>query len=321
MKAIVLMNMWASRNKEEFKIFLENMFYDKYILTIKNNFFRKILSKIIANKIFKKSWTHFEEIWWKSPMYDITEKLVSKIQEKYPDDKVFYCMRYTKPFSQDIFMQIKKQNIKNIYLLPLYPHNSTTTNISSIEDFLQQIDNNFVLQKPYCDFSEIEKQIKNYDFSEYKIEVKSPFLENISYNNQILENIEKLKIWDYSEYNLIFSAHGLPESIVKKWDIYKLDIEKHSQILSSLFIKNNMNFKSINLAYQSKVWPQKWLSPSLWDTLQLFKWQKVVVLPLSFVIENSETTYELDIEYRNIAKNIWISDYLRVSCVNELLNL
>jgi ferrochelatase len=76
----------------------------------------------------------------------------------------------------------------------------------------------------------------------------------------------------------------------------------------------------VSLAYQSKVGKQKWLEPSLGKILEKFSWKKVIIYPISFIIENSETVYELDIEYKDLAKKFWIKDYLRVECLNEKIS-
>lgn len=316
-KAIVLLNMWASRNKNEFKEFLQNMFFDKYILWIKNKFIRKIIWFFIVRSILKTSWQHFEKIWWKSPMYILTEKLVKILKPKFPDFFITYSMRYTKPFSSEILKEIRQKNIDEIILVPLYPHTSTSTNISSIENFLQAIDNKFEIKKAYWNFNEILEEIDKFDFKNLKIVIIKSFYDNKVYNNIIIENIKKKLKNNYLEYSLIFSAHSLPERIIKLWDKYKEEIEKNINILKTKLIEENIIFQNIELAYQSKVDKEKWLEPSLWETLKKYSWKKIIIYPISFIIDNSETTYELDIEYKELAEKYWIIEYLRVECIND----
>ena len=93
-------------------------------------------------------------------------------------------------------------------------------------------------------------------------------------------------------------------------------MKEHVEILSKMLNEKDLNFKSINLAYQSKVGPMKWLEPSLEDMLKNFKNQKVLIYPMAFIIDNSETDFELDIEYRHISKDLGILDYKVCKCVN-----
>ena len=293
-KALILMNMGASRNKKEFKIFLKNMFFDEAILPIKNKILRKIISFFIVRKIYKKNWKNFEKIWWTSPMHKITEKLLKKLEKKLDNFKIFYSMRYTSPFSEEIIKKLKKENIKEVILFPLYPHNSIATNVSSIKDF--------------------EKKAKNF----FKIKKIKAFFENEIYNSIIIENIrKKMKNKKFENYEFIFSAHSMPKRVIDSGDTYQKHIEKNIEILKKEFEKNNMNFNSITLAYQSKVWKQEWLEPSLWKILKKMKNKNVIIYPISFIIDNSETVYELDIEYKEIAKNFWVKDYIRVDCIND----
>jgi len=276
MKAIILHNMGGARNENELKEFLYNMFKDKRIISSP---LRHILAPIIANTRYKKVWKNYEKIGG-SKIYEITQNLVSKMQ-KYTDYEVTYVMRYTKPFLKDI---IHKYN--EIILLPMYPHYSFTTYESAIDD------------------------LKKSNFKG-KVSIVKPFFKENEFNKIIVENILK-EIKNPKEYNLIFSAHGIPKKLIQKGDKYYSHIKKHIEILSTM-----VEFKSINLAFQSRFGKSEWLKPYLEDTLKQFKNENVVIYPLSFMIDNSETDLELSIEYRNIAKEIGINKYKVIKCPND----
>lgn len=292
-KALVLLNMGGARNKDELKMFLTNMFNDENILTINIDFIRSIIASFIVKKRLDSAWQNYEKIGNASPINPLTEKLVTKCNEKIEEFKTYQAMRYTPPFADTVLEQIKKDGINEILLLPLYPQFSTTTTKSSVQDFIGNI--------PYEGFTVkyIEEFYKNDKFNDCII-------------NEIISNVE-----DSSEYNLIFSAHGLPQKIVKKGDPYEEQMKEHVEILSNKLKERGKNFKSINLAYQSKVGPLKWLEPSLEDMLKNFKEQKVIIYPISFIVDNSETDFELNIEYREIAHEMGISEYKVCRCVND----
>ncbi|MGE4383766.1 MAG: ferrochelatase, partial [Arcobacter sp.] len=170
----------------------------------------------------------------------------------------------------------------------------TTTTKSSVEDFIDYLPYTFGKNIRY-----IETFYKNDKFNECII-------------NEIISNVENA-----SEYNLIFSAHGLPQKIVDAGDPYEIQMNEHVKILSEKLKEKNINFKSINLAYQSKVGPLKWLDPSLEEMLKNFKEQKVIIYPIAFIVDNSETDFELDIEYREIAHEMGINEYKVCRCVND----
>ncbi|WP_152020861.1 ferrochelatase [Aliarcobacter butzleri] len=291
-KALVLLNMGGARDKSELKMFLTNMFNDENILTIKNAFIRKMVASFITNSRLENAWKNYEKIGNHSPINPLTEQLINKCNDKIENYKTYQVMRYTPPFAKEIISQMKKDGIKEVLLLPLYPQYSTTTTKSSLEDFIKFAKNSFSI-------SSIETFYKNDKFNECIV-------------NEILNNVE-----DETSYNLVFSAHGLPQKIVDAGDPYEKQMNEHVKILSEELQKRGKNFKSINLAYQSKVGPLKWLEPSLENMLKNFKNENVIIYPLSFIVDNSETVFELDIEYKEIAHEIGIKEYKVCNCVND----
>ena len=271
MKALVLLNMGAARSKDELEVFLRNMFNDENILTIKNNTIRSMIASFIVYMRLNKAWENYEEIGGRSPLHELTDKLIKKLQEALPEYFVTTAMRYTSPFAQTAIARIKDKNIKDVVLLPLYPQYSTTTTKSSLDDFIEKADDTF------------------------NITIIEPFFKNEIYNKTICNEIVKTNA-KYDDYHLIFSAHGLPQKIINNGDPYQSQIEEHIEILKEKLTHYATNFKSINLAYQSKVGPMKWITPSLDTMLENFKGKKVIIYPISFIVDNSETVFDLNID-------------------------
>ena len=119
------------------------------------------------------------------------------------------------------------------------------------------------------------------------------------------------------EFDLVFSAHGIPQKMIEEGDPYQTQIERNVRILKGLLIKSNIKFNNIHLAYQSKVGPLKWLSPSLQEKLKEIENKKVVIYPISFTLDNSETDFELSIEYKEKAKEMGFEEYIVSRCVNN----
>ncbi|MDD2508130.1 ferrochelatase [Aliarcobacter skirrowii] len=291
-KALVLLNMGGARSKDELKMFLTNMFNDENILTVKSALLRKMIAFFIVTKRLNSAWKNYEEIGNASPINPLTEKLVEKCNEKIDGYRTYQVMRYTPPFAKDVVEKLKEDGISEVFLLPLYPQYSTTTTKSSMEDFLKYAKNSF------------------------KIKSINDFYKNDKFNNCIVNEIER-NMQEGVKYNLIFSAHGLPQKIVDNGDPYQKQMIEHVEILSKKLKEKNIDFKSINLAYQSKVGPLKWLEPSLEDMLKNFENDNVIIYPLSFIVDNSETDFELDIEYREVADEIGILEYKVCKCVND----
>ncbi len=291
-KALILLNMGGARNKDELKMFLTNMFNDKNILTIKSDFFRSLLASFIVKIRTDKAWENYKLIGNRSPINPLTEKLVAKLNDELQDSCVMQVMRYTPPFAASAIKELKRKKIKDVVLLPLYPQYSTTTTKSSVEDFME------------------------FAKDEFNVKVIDPFYKNDKFNEAIVNTI-KSTVDNYGEYNLIFSAHGLPQKVVDKGDPYEKQINEHVKILSEKLSKKGINFKSISLAYQSKVGPMKWLEPSLDDALTKYRNQKVLIYPIAFIVDNSETDFELSIEYKELADEIGVLDYKVCKCLND----
>jgi protoporphyrin/coproporphyrin ferrochelatase len=291
-KALVLLNMGGARDKNELKMFLTNMFNDKNILTIKSDFIRSLIAKFIVSSRLDSAWENYEQIGNCSPINPLSEKLVSKLNNEFENIYVTHVMRYTPPFANEIIKELENKNIKNVVLLPLYPQYSTTTTKSSLEDFIETAKDKF------------------------QLEIIEPFYKNDLFNEAIVNTINK-SVENFSEYNLIFSAHGLPQKIVDKGDPYEKQINEHVKILSEILSKKGIEFKSISLAYQSKVGPLKWLEPALDKKLEEYKDEKVLIYPIAFIIDNSETDFELSIEYKEEADKIGLKDYKVCKCLND----
>ncbi|MBU1641865.1 ferrochelatase, partial [bacterium] len=110
---------------------------------------------------------------------------------------------------------------------------------------------------------------------------------------------------------------GLPQKIVDAGDPYQRQIERHVELLKKKLQDHKMGFHRVHLAYQSKVGPLKWLEPSLETALQRVRNRGVIVYPIAFTIDNSETDYELAIEYREIAEEMGFKEYKVCRCVND----
>ena len=297
-KALVLLNMGGPNNLDEVKIFLTNMFNDKNIIRVKSDLLRKFIAIMITTFREKEAKENYRVLGGKSPIVDLTKKLIEKLEKKI-GDRVFvtFAMRYTPPFSKEVIEELKNRNIEEVFLFPLYPQFSTTTTKSSLEEFYQRAKElNFTPK-----FFEIERFYKSH-----------------LYNEAIIERIEEaMGDKNPNQYILIFSAHSLPKKIIESGDSYQKEIIENVEILSNLLNQKSINFKSIELAYQSKLGPVKWLEPSLEEKLKSIKEKKIIIYPLSFIIDNSETEFELSIEYKELAKELNFEDYIVAKALND----
>jgi len=142
-RAVVLLNMGGPNNLDEVEVFLNNMFNDKRIISAPKPI-RMIIAKLITWQRKKEAKSNYEALGGKSPLVGYTKKLISKL-ERHIDANVHMVMRYTPPFASNTVEELK--NVDEIYAIPLYPHYSSTTTLSSIEDFNENIKKQVSKQK------------------------------------------------------------------------------------------------------------------------------------------------------------------------------
>jgi len=297
-QAVILLNMGGPNNLNEVELFLKNMFNDKNILTMKSDLLRKFVAGSITFFRAEESQEIYKKLGGKSPIVELTTDLVNKLQDMFGENVIVdFAMRYTPPFATEVLERLEKEEIDKIYLLPMYPQYSTTTTKSSLEDFEEAFHESSV--------DAILSEIKHY-------------YENTSLNQGILSNIKDEMIdCEYNDYDLIFSAHGLPQKIVDAGDPYQKQIIAHVDILTKMLEEEGMDFHHVHLAYQSKVGPMKWLDPSLEEKLSSVRNRGVIIYPIAFTIDNSETNFELDVEYREIAEEMGFKNYKVCECLNS----
>jgi ferrochelatase len=297
-EAVILLNMGGPNNLREVEMFLTNMFNDPAIIQTKSALLRRFIAGIITLSRTEKSQEIYRTIGGKSPIVDLTRSLVKKLETALNGEVVVdFVMRYTPPMAQEVCERLKKDGVQKVYLIPLYPQYSSTTTASSLDDF--------------------EVTSRNINWFPLIVELKH-FFTHETYNKCLLERIkESLCTDDANEFELIFSAHGLPQKIVDAGDPYQRQVSAHVELMKDKFQAEGIHFRGVHLAYQSKVGPMKWLEPSLESMLKSLGKKRVIIVPIAFTVDNSETDFELTIEYAEIAHNYGFTDYRVCRCPND----
>jgi len=300
-KAIILFNLGGPDKIENVEPFLFNLFNDPAILNLPT-FLRYPLAKLISNRRAPVAKKIYAELGGSSPILKLTKEqsnaLETKLNQTQNEDeyKCFIIMRCWNPRAKDVIKDIQLYEPDEVVLMPLYPQYSAATSGSSIKEW-----------KDVC--KKNNYQVKTSTICCY------PTDQNFI-NAHTKEIVKKIK--DLKNFKLIFSAHGLPEKNIKKGDPYQWQVEQSvKKIVESL---NDEKLDWI-LSYQSRVGPLKWIGPSTEDIIiENSKLGKhIVLVPIAFVSEHSETLVELDIEYKEIANTNGCKNYTRVPAlgINE----
>jgi ferrochelatase len=293
-KAVILFNLGGPDKLENVEPFLFNLFNDPAILNLPT-FIRYPLAKLIAKKRAPTAKKIYEELGGSSPILGLTKKQASALELKlnqnddFSEYKCFVVMRCWHPRATNVVKEVINYNPNEIILMPLYPQYSAATSGSSLKEW------NDICKKN--DFKVKTNTICCYPRDENFI--------------QAHVNLIKKKINNLENFKLIFSAHGLPEKNIKQGDPYQWQVEQSvDKIVESLDIKD----LDWVLSYQSRVGPLKWIGPSTEDIIvENSKLGKhIVLVPVAFVSEHSETLVELDIEYKELADKNGCKNYSRV---------
>jgi len=292
-KAVILFNLGGPDKLENVEPFLFNLFNDPAIISIPS-LFRYPLAKFISKKRAPIAKNIYKEIGNKSPILELTLEQAKSLEEnllRKGEYKCFVVMRCWHPRAFDVLKKVKEYDPQEIILLPLYPQFSHSTSGSSIKEWneLCKKENYNIKTKTICCYPTEDNFI-----SSHVLLIKKT-IEMVKDNN----------------FKLIFSAHGLPENKIKKGDPYQWQVEETVKEIMSKLENENLDYV---ISYQSRVGPMKWIGPSTDEEIVKNSKEKkgIIVVPIAFVSEHSETLVELDIEYKKLADKNGCTFYKRV---------
>ena len=292
-KAVILFNLGGPDKLESVEPFLFNLFNDAEILSVPS-IFRYPLAKFISRRRAPIAKNIYKEIGNKSPILELTQEQATSLENSLSTKgnyKCFVVMRCWHPRAKDVIKKVKEFNPEEIILLPLYPQFSAATSGSSINEWndLCKKESFNIKTKIICCYPTENNFVKSH----------------ANLIKKTLQNVEN------KNFKLLFSAHGLPEIKIKKGDPYQWQVEETVKKIMMELKDENLDH---TISYQSRVGPLKWIGPSTDDEIIKYAKEKkgIVIVPVAFVSEHSETLVELDIEYKKLAEKNGCSFYKRV---------
>lgn len=269
MTGVLLVNMGGARSPKEMKAFLACMFKDPRILPFGNNV-RNILSFIISNARYKKSWKKYELIGG-TPIIKATQVTMLALQAELGFAySVKMAFSYTSPTIEETLQSFKNEGIKDITIIPLYPQSSFSTT-GSVQDEVHRI----TLEENAFDIR-FEKEFYQHEgFIEFWSKLITAHIKHKGLASPLL----------------LFSAHSIPQYMVDKGDTYPREIEESATLIAGNL---KLNFE---VAYQSGMRSSKWIGPDTIERLKVLAKEgkdEIVIIPISFVNENLETLYDID---------------------------
>jgi ferrochelatase len=297
--AVVLFNLGGPDNPEAVRPFLRNLFSDPAIIALPG-VLRLPLAWEVARRRAPVAREIYAHMGGRSPILEETRKqaraLESALGREGMEAKTFIAMRYWHPFSDGAAEAVKAYAPDRIVLLPLYPQFSTTTTASSLADWHRAA----------------RKAGLSVPTSEIVCYPREPgFVAAMAAHIR-----EALGDADPQGWRLLLSAHGLPKRIVQKGDPYQWQVEQSAQAVVAALAIPGLDWR---VCYQSRVGPLEWIGPATDSEIRRAgaEGRNLVVAPLAFVSEHSETLVELDIEYGKLARQSGVPQYRRARTVGD----
>ena len=304
---IVLFQLGGPDSLEAVEPFLLNLFRDPDIIPLGPlGILRNPIAKLISSRRSIPVACKYAEIGRRSPIRLLTERqrlrLVAAL-EPYIEPTAVTAMRYWHPMSAEAADALRKaEPFDDIVLLPLYPHFSYATTLSSLKEWRRM-------------YGPADGRAKEHTVGQ--------FYDHPLYIQAVVQRIGSMlrQFPDSSRIHLVFSAHGLPMSLVEKGDPYPKQIEATVRLVCEAGEKQYPGWpKTHLLCYQSRVGPAKWLQPPLTATIERLGHEGVtemLMVPISFVTEHIETLHEINIEARIEARNVGIHTFRMMPAVGD----
>jgi ferrochelatase len=301
--AVVLFQLGGPDSTDAVEPFLYNLFRDPDIIDFPGAFLaRKPLARFIASRRSPKVAEHYREIGGKSPILELTNAQAAALKGALApevDAEVFVAMRYWKPFTAEAVRRIRDGGFTRIFLLPLYPQYSKATTLSSMKEW--------------------RREAAREGLAGIREDSVCCFFNHPLFIRALVDNINaalrKFAATPPGEIDIVFSAHGVPVSLVKSGDPYKMQIEETVRLVS----ESGAWTSPRTLCFQSKVGPAEWLRPGLDETIRNLAAagrKNLLVVPVAFVTDHIETLHEINIETRAAALRLGVERFEMVPGLN-----
>ena len=293
--AVVLFNLGGPDSLSAVRPFLTNLFDDPAIIRLPS-IARWLLARVIAYRRAPVAREIYRHLGGSSPILANTEAQARALEAILGEGyKVFIAMRYWRPFSRETAAAVKGWSPDRIVPLPLYPQFSTTTTASSFVDWQRAA--------ARLRFSCPSRILCCYPDDDGLVE---------AIVRPLRRALDETPPGD--RIRVLFSAHGLPERIAAAGDPYRWQVERTVAAVLARLARPEVDAV---LCFQSRVGPLAWLKPATDDEIRRAGAERrsLIVVPIAFVSEHSETLVELDRDYGRLAESCGVPSYRRLPTV------
>ena len=297
---LVVLNMGGPDSLKAVRPFLYQLFSDRELIRLPAGaFLQKPFAFLISRLRTPRVRLNYAQIGGKSPQLEWTTRQVQGVAHRLgPHVRPYVAMRYWAPRADETVRQLRADGIEQAVVLSLYPHYTTATTGSSLNDFARAVQKHH----PQLRYTVIREW---YDWPGY--------LDALT--NRVREGLEKFHEMVRDEVAILFSAHALPQELIDRGDPYLEHVQATVQ-----GVMTRLGVRTCQLGFQSRSGPVLWMEPdtvALIDRLARDGAPGVLIVPVSFVSDHIETLYEIDFEYRLHAEKDGIPRFERAPALND----
>lgn len=302
---IILLNMGGPETLPGVKSFLQNLFSDRDLFWLPA---QKQMAKLITALRLKKVTSQYKILGNGSPVAEWTRiqgNLIARrldlMSPETAPHRAYCAFRYITPGSREALIEMYNDNVEYAVILSLYPQFSCSTTGSSLNELYREI-----------------KNLNIADKMSWHLVDRWPIIPGFidTYAELTRKALLRLPENERSEALILFSAHSLPLSNIRKGDQYPAEVAS-----SVIAVMEKLGYSNpYCLVWQSKVGRSAWMEPSLIDSITGFterSVRSVVVVPISFISDHIETLFELDIQCKEHAQKSGLANFIRVDAPND----
>ena len=295
--AVVLFNLGGPDTQDAVRPFLFNLFNDPAIIGVPAPI-RYALAAFLAARRARTAREIYAKLGGGSPLLANTRAQAAALEARLADmgARSFIAMRYWHPMTDEAAAAVKAFAPDQVILLPLYPQFSTTTSGSSLAvwDHAAQAVGLGVPTRTVCCYP-----------------AEPGFVHAMAASTRAAYDEASRA----GRPRVLFSAHGLPKKVVRGGDPYQWQVEQSAAAIVAALDIPDLDW---TVCYQSRVGPLEWIGPYTENEIDRAGADRVpiVLVPIAFVSEHSETLVELDMEYGHRAAAHGVPAYKRVPTVS-----
>jgi len=295
---VLLLNLGGPDSLEAVEPFLYNLFNDPFLIRIP--FLKGPLRRWFARTVSRRRAPHVRELYraigGRSPIHPLTEQQAHRLEEELPaGHRCYVAFSAWTPYIREVVEQARRDGVHRLVGVSLFPQWCSATTESV--------------------FFDLRKAAKTAGLPLLEVD-RYPddplYLDALT--STVQEGLQRFP--EPSKVHVLFSAHGVPVSIIKKGDPYEREITATVQGVRARLPEA----QPWSLSYQSKVGPVKWLEPATADHLPALAAKgikEVLVVPVAFVSDHIETLHEQRILLRDIAVKAGIERYEVANALND----